>query len=161
MTEAQRAAAPPLPNEPEPSKDAAASAIGKYVLKSNPSYFIEIKPDGTVATWLGAKTSVGTYKIKGDRIHLQLPTWSNTLQLRGNTMLGKSQIWEKQTEAPRAEAPRAATTPVTLRLGMTPKQVEAAQGGQPQKVIDLGSKKIYVYPDMKITFVDGKVSDIQ
>jgi hypothetical protein len=50
---------------------------------------------------------------------------------------------------------------VTLRLGMTPSEVEQAQGGKPQKVIDLGSKKTYIYPDMKVIFVDGKVTDIQ
>jgi hypothetical protein len=33
--------------------------------------------------------------------------------------------------------------------------------GQPDKVVDLGSKKIYIYKDLKITFVDGKVSDVQ
>ena len=32
---------------------------------------------------------------------------------------------------------------------------------QPEKVVDLGAKKIYVYKDMKITFTDGKVSDVQ
>jgi hypothetical protein len=38
--------------------------------------------------------------------------------------------------------------------------VKAIQG-EPEKVVDLGSKKIYVYKDLKITFLDGKVSDIQ
>jgi hypothetical protein len=33
--------------------------------------------------------------------------------------------------------------------------------GQPKSVVDLGAKKIYVYPDMKITFNNGKVTDVQ
>ena len=33
--------------------------------------------------------------------------------------------------------------------------------GQPKRVIDLGTKKIYVYHDMKITFKAGKVSDVE
>jgi hypothetical protein len=33
--------------------------------------------------------------------------------------------------------------------------------GAPLTVIDLGSKKIYKYKDMKITFKDGKVSDVE
>ena len=33
--------------------------------------------------------------------------------------------------------------------------------GQPDKVVDLGSKKIYFYRDLKVTFLDGKVSDVQ
>jgi hypothetical protein len=163
MTEAQRAAAPPLSIEPEPSKDAVASISGMYVLKGKPSNFIEVKPDGTVATQIAGKAGVGIYKTKGDKIHFEIKKGpSFTFGLKGNTMVGSTQVWEKQVaETSKTEAPRVATTPVTLRLGMTPEQVEAAQGGQPQKVIDLGSKKIYVYSDMKITFVDGKVSDIQ
>jgi len=56
------------------------------------------------------------------------------------------------------EQPPAATP--TVSQGMTIDQVVAMMG-QPARVADLGSKKIYSYPDMKITFVDGKVSDIQ
>jgi hypothetical protein len=37
----------------------------------------------------------------------------------------------------------------------------AASLGQPGKAVDLGSKKIYIYKDLKITFVDGRVSDVQ
>lgn len=33
--------------------------------------------------------------------------------------------------------------------------------GQPQKVANLGAKEIYYYPDMKVTFVNGKVTDVQ
>jgi hypothetical protein len=54
----------------------------------------------------------------------------------------------------------SAAGPVTISLGQTIDQVTSIQGA-PQKVIDLGAKKIYVYPDIKITFVDGKVTDVQ
>ena len=47
-----------------------------------------------------------------------------------------------------------------IGLGQTTDQVVASLG-QPDKVVDLGSKKIYIYKDLKITFVDGKVSDVQ
>ena len=50
--------------------------------------------------------------------------------------------------------------PVKIGLGQTTGQVVAGLG-QPDKVVDLGSKKIYIYKDLKITFVDGKVSDVQ
>ena len=33
--------------------------------------------------------------------------------------------------------------------------------GQPQKIVNLGTKEIYYYPDMKVTFVGGKVTDVQ
>ncbi len=48
----------------------------------------------------------------------------------------------------------------TVQMGQSPDQVESILG-KPSKVIDLGTKKIFVYKDMKIVFVDGKVSDVQ
>ena len=33
--------------------------------------------------------------------------------------------------------------------------------GQPKNIVDLGAKKIYVYPDLKITFNNGKVADVE
>jgi hypothetical protein len=53
-----------------------------------------------------------------------------------------------------------ADAPPTLTLGLSIDEVRAIQG-EPEKVVDLGSKRIYVYKDLKITFIDGKVSDIQ
>lgn len=50
--------------------------------------------------------------------------------------------------------------PPTITLGQTRDQVAAALG-QPDRVAKVGNKEICIYKDMKITFVDGKVSDIQ
>lgn len=68
---------------------------------------------------------------------------------------------EKAVEAiitPESEVKAASTKSVDL--GQTPTQVEAALG-KPDKIVHLGSKMIYVYKDMKIVFVDEKVSDVQ
>ncbi len=61
--------------------------------------------------------------------------------------------------APAAE-PAPAAAPVEISLGQTVDQVTAALG-QPKNIVDLGAKKIYVFKDMKVTFKDGKVSDVQ
>ena len=50
--------------------------------------------------------------------------------------------------------------PQTIQLGMTTDQVQAALG-KPEKIFNLGSKQIYVYKDVKLTFLNGKVSDVQ
>jgi hypothetical protein len=50
--------------------------------------------------------------------------------------------------------------PKTIAVGQT-KAVVVAAWGQPTKVVKLSSKEIYYYPDMKVTFVAGKVSDVQ
>ena len=57
-------------------------------------------------------------------------------------------------------APAAPAAPAEISLGQTIDQVTAILG-QPKTISDLGTKKIYVYKDMKIVFVDGKVSDVQ
>jgi len=48
----------------------------------------------------------------------------------------------------------------TVKLGQTPAEVEAILGA-PDKRIDLGAKKVYVYKDMKVIFMNGQVSDVQ
>ncbi|BDU77888.1 hypothetical protein [Mesoterricola sediminis] len=57
-----------------------------------------------------------------------------------------------------ASAPRSNT----ITLGMTPAEVEAVLG-KPQTRVELGTKLIYTYPDkdLKVTFLKGRVSDVQ
>lgn len=72
---------------------------------------------------------------------------------------------EKEAGADSAGAVSASTastsaeTP-TVALGQTADQVVGALG-KPKSIMDLGTKKIYVYPDMKVTLNDGKVTDIK
>jgi len=56
--------------------------------------------------------------------------------------------------------PPPAPGTVTINLGDTIDQVVAVLG-QPDRAAKVANKDIYVYKDMKVTFVDGKVSDIQ
>jgi hypothetical protein len=57
-------------------------------------------------------------------------------------------------------APASAAAPKTIALGQTTDQVVAILG-QPQKIVNLGAKQMYFYPDMKVIFTNGKVSDVQ
>jgi hypothetical protein len=59
---------------------------------------------------------------------------------------------------PPADAPPA--QPKTIALGQT-KDMVVAILGQPAKAANLGTKEIYYYPDMKVIFIKGKVTDIQ
>ena len=60
-----------------------------------------------------------------------------------------------------AAAPAApAAPPAEISLGQTIAQVTAILG-PPKTVVDLGNKKTYVYKDMKVVFVGGKVTDVQ
>jgi len=60
---------------------------------------------------------------------------------------------QSQADQPQAE-------PVSVEKGQSPDQVQAALG-KPDKIVNLGTKMIYVYKDLKVTFLNGKVSDVQ
>jgi hypothetical protein len=66
--------------------------------------------------------------------------------------------------APIAPPPPPADTPPpapkTIALKQTKDEV-VANFGAPTKVVKLGTKEIDYYPDMKVTFVNNKVTDIQ
>jgi hypothetical protein len=66
---------------------------------------------------------------------------------------GQQQQAQPQEQAQQAE-------PQTIEKGQTPDQVVAAVG-KPDKIVNLGAKQLYIYKDMKITFVNGKVTDVQ
>jgi hypothetical protein len=56
--------------------------------------------------------------------------------------------------------PPADAPPPTVAIGQTMDQVTAGFG-QPLKVANLGGKTIFYYKDMKVTFTNGKVSDVE
>lgn len=73
---------------------------------------------------------------------------------------GQQQGGQQAAPAQPAAPEPPAAEPQSIEKGMTPDQVEAALG-KPDKKVNLGSKVIYVYKDLKVTFINGKVSDVQ
>lgn len=69
---------------------------------------------------------------------------------------------QQQAQAPQQQQAPAqpAAPPASIQLGQTVDQV-AASFGPPEKIVNLGTKQIYVYKDLKVTFVNGKVTDVQ
>jgi hypothetical protein len=60
---------------------------------------------------------------------------------------------------PPVDAPAA--PPKELKMGQTKDEV-IGNFGQPEKIVKLGTKEIYYYKDLgKVTFVNGKVTDVQ
>jgi hypothetical protein len=56
--------------------------------------------------------------------------------------------------------PPADAPPPTIEIGQTKDRVIAGFG-QPLKVANLGVKSIFYYKDMKVTFTNGKVSNVE
>ena len=82
-----------------------------------------------------------------------------------------NELWQQAQEADRQEqqvlgqagpnAPQPTSAgPFTIQLGQSIEEV-VAHMGQPVRIADLGQKKTYFYKDMKVIFVDGRVSDVQ
>jgi len=69
-------------------------------------------------------------------------------QQQGGQDQGQQQPQQQQSE------------PQTIQMGMTTDQVQSTLG-QPAKIVNLGPKQIYVYKDLKVTFFNGRVVDVQ
>jgi hypothetical protein len=83
-------------------------------------------------------------------------------QQQGGDQGGQQQAGQQQggQQQPAAQAPPPQAEPASIDKGMTTDQVQAAMG-KPDKIVNLGTKTIYYYKDMKVIFLSGKVSDVQ
>ena len=80
---------------------------------------------------------------------------------QGNQQQGQDQGDQQQGQGQQqAQAQQQQAEPQTIQLGMTTDQVQNAMG-KPEKIVNLGPKQIYVYKDLKVTFLGGKVADVQ
>jgi hypothetical protein len=59
-----------------------------------------------------------------------------------------------------ATTPPATSGPAVIALGQTPEQVIAMKG-KPTNKVAFPTKTVFIYPDMKITFKNGKLTDVQ
>ncbi len=81
-------------------------------------------------------------------------------QQGGGDQGGQQQAGQQAAPQQSAAQEQPQAEPQTIEKGQTPDQVTAAMG-KPDKIVNLGSKQIYVYKDLKVTFINGKVSDVQ
>ncbi len=79
----------------------------------------------------------------------------NQMEREGSA--AEQEVLDQAFEEQRTYPPAAAGT---IQLGQTVEQV-TARLGPPNVVVDLAGKKMYVYPNLKITFTAGRVTDVQ
>ena len=89
-------------------------------------------------------------------------TWKRPTSQVEDTLGEVFAIDNSTSETPQTAPPAVgqAAAPASIQLGQTVDQVVAILG-QPERIANLGSKQIYAYKDLKVTFIDGKVSDVQ
>jgi hypothetical protein len=119
--------------------DPPTSMKGEVVFQF-PKGYLEKADAGAVENAIGQVFSIG-----------------NDTQAQSNQPQGQRE--QAQQEQP-AQQEQAQPDPQTIQLGQSTDEVQAALG-KPEKIVNLGPKQLYVYKDLKITFVNGKVSDVQ
>lgn len=109
-------------------------------------------PKGTLA-----KASAGDVE---DTIGQLLSISEDTQQDQGGQAAQGEQGAQGGQGQQAAQQPEQQPEPQTIQLGMTTDQVTGALG-KPEKIVNLGAKQLYIYKDMKVTFLNGKVADVQ
>lgn len=120
---------------------------------------IDVKDNGILLWFISTETS--QYENKGSTkqtryravLRFELPKTEMEASEVDSIKKTIDPIVQLETEA------QAANTK-TVELGQTPDQVKSVVGA-PDKIIKLGPKEIFVYKDMKVVFMDGKVSDVE
>ena len=169
----QQPAPAPAPN---PALDAGSAIQGKYIDKGNKTDFVEFGPNGVFTLSQGGTKFEGTYIVDGETITASGPQLGQQkARLIGDTivLLVNGTVYEKQAEAAPASAsapmpeiapppppPPSDAPPPTIEIGQTKDQVIAGFG-QPARIAKLGAKEIFIYKDMKVTFTNGKVSNVE
>lgn len=118
---------------------------------------IETKEDGVVFTLLSLNTvpTVANGASTRSRVRLYLK-----FELPANDLAKLTPAALHELTDP-VFLPEGSPAPLpTVHLGQSMADVCRIMG-QPEKEVDLGSKKILVYPDLKVTLVEDKVTDAE
>ena len=184
-TENQPPEQAPAPTQ-NPVQDGPPPPIaGQYSLPGGPRLLL--LPDGSFTKFVGGGQGQGQYVVNGEDLTLTFSSTGFAQRFRiqdGNLLdVNTSQNWTRTGDAPAtapsfsaipppppvpipdiapppppADAP--APSPPTIAIGQTMDQVTTGFG-EPLKVARLGPKVIFYYKDMKVTFTNGKVSDVE
>lgn len=134
--------------------------------------------EGTYVLPVGTKVYIRTVSASDESIDLHIYTLDPIERLVGGTTRSDRYTAMVRYEFQKGYLPAAsfddvkkaigavlatedqATASKTIELGQTPDQVGKILG-KPENIIKLGDKVTYVYKNMKVFFVGGKVSDVQ
>jgi len=178
----QQAPAPPAgPVMNAAGADQQAGIAGEYTAPGGSR--LVLLSDGTFTKFVGDGQGQGNYSANGHTLVLRFSIGSaQGFMIRDGNLLDvrTRQVWTRTGDAP-APAPAPAPTPAsapaplqaiapppppadapppTVAVGQTVLQVTAAFG-QPTRIAEVGTKEIYYYKDMKVTFTSGKVSNVE
>jgi hypothetical protein len=162
--------------------DPIPTLAGSYFLKQTGAQLV-LEPDGSFALIASnGNRSPGQYSVSGNTLSLTYKATgrSSMYTIRGADLVADTGLaFVRQGGAvadnpppqqpsptmqpiapPPPPADAAPNPPPTVSLGQTMDQVTAIMG-QPKSLARAGGKVIFTYPDLKVTFLNGKVSDVQ
>ena len=132
----------------------SSTAMKGGVVFEFPKGYLETASAGAVEDTIGQVFSVSGDGQNGDQSGGQSEGQSG----------GQNQAEQQAQGGPQGAQPatqqQQQAEPQTIQLGQSTDQVLSVLN-KPEKIVNLGAKQIFVYRDLKVTFVDGKVSDVQ
>jgi hypothetical protein len=170
----------PAANSAQDGQPALVS--GKYLLENGGRQLIFVSKTSVILLVPGGQ-SRGQYAVNGDTLTVTLPSTGQSLiyKIQADRLIADNgEAWIRKGGAAPAPAPAVApvappapaqygdiappppppTPAPTISLGQTKAQV-AASFGEPVRKAVIGAKEIFVYKDMKVTFTNGKVSNVE
>jgi hypothetical protein len=169
----QQAAEPAGGAAPTSAQDGQPPPIAGQYSTTGGSHLL-LLPDGSFTKFVAGGQGHGQYSVNADDVTLTFAStgFSQHFKIQGGNL---SDVKTHLTWARIGEAPEAAPAPLqaiappppptdapppTIAVGQTKDQVTAAFG-QPVKAAKIGAKDIFYYKDMKVTFMNGKVSNVE
>ena len=166
-------AAPPAPPTDTERDGQQGTVSGKYNLENGSAQINFVSGTSCTIQVPGTPRFKGQYVVQGDTLTIGCTmsgAWLD-FKIQGDKLVaGNGQVWVREAStmgsaqvplpeiAPPPPPPDA--PPPTIALGQTMDQVTAGFG-QPLRVAKLGAKAIFYYKDMKVTFTNGKVSNVE
>ena len=173
----------------QPQGPQQSAIAGQYFLKETGATLF-LNPDGSFTlSGRNGVQSPGQYSVNGNRLTMTYNSTgrSSIFTIQNDQFVTDTGMaWVRQGEVPspapdNSQAPAPApmpdiapppppanapppppanAPPPTIAIGQTMDQVTTGFG-QPLKVAKLGTKVFFYYKDMKVTFTNGKVSDVE
>ena len=153
---------------PSPAQDSPPPPIAGQYLAPGGSHML-LLTDGTFTKFVGGGQGHGQYAVDGNNLTLTFAStgFAQHFKVQGGNLVdvNTQQAWARTGDAPLPDIappppPPADTPPPTIALGQTMDQVTVGFG-QPLRLAKVGTKTIFYYKDMKVTFTNGKVSNVE